>query len=48
MVDSTSEQSGEPRKQGMDLMVKRGVPFAEEAVAEQGEIDELVKVAGAA
>ena len=48
MVDSTSEQSGEPRKQGMDVITKRGVPFAEKVVAKQGEIDELIKAAGAA
>jgi hypothetical protein len=48
VVDSTSEECGEPREQGMDLMTKRGVPFAETVAAKQGEIHDLIEVAGAA
>jgi uncharacterized protein DUF4124/glutaredoxin len=44
----TSKECGDACTQGIELMKKRGVPFTEKVVAKQDEIDELIKVAGAA
>ena len=44
----TSKDCGDPCKKGLDHLKKRGVPFTEKVVANQNEVDELVKLAGAA
>jgi glutaredoxin len=43
----TSKECGEPCKQGLAYLKKRGVPYTEKVVAKQGEIEELTKLAGA-
>ncbi|MGP1677791.1 MAG: DUF4124 domain-containing protein [Burkholderiales bacterium] len=43
----TSENCGDPCKQGLDYLNKRGVPFTQKVVATQSAIDELTKLAGA-
>ncbi len=43
----TSKDCGDPCKEGLDYLKKRGVPFTEKAVAKKDQIDELVKLAGA-
>jgi glutaredoxin len=43
----TSKDCGDPCKEGLGYLKKRGVPFTEKAIAKQDEIDELVKLAGA-
>jgi glutaredoxin len=43
----TSKDCGEPCKQGLAYLKKRGVPYTEKVVAKQDEIDELAKLAGA-
>jgi glutaredoxin len=43
----TSKDCGNPCKQGLEYLRKRGVPYTEKAVAKQEEIDELTKLAGA-
>lgn len=48
VVVYTSKECGDPCKKGIDHMKKRGVPFTEKVVANQNEIDELIRVAGAA
>jgi len=44
----SSKDCGDPCKKGFEYLKKRGVPFTEKMVAKQDEIDELVKLAGAA
>jgi len=44
----TSEDCGKPCKDGLDFLKKRGVPYTEKVVATKEQIDELVKLAGAA
>lgn len=43
----TSKECGDPCKQGLEYLKKRGVPFTEKVVAQRNEIDELIKLAGA-
>ena len=43
----TSKDCGDPCKKALAHLQKRGVPFAEKAVATQEDIDELTKLAGA-
>ena len=44
----TSTDCGEPCKKGVAYLKKRGVPYTEKVVAKRAEIDELIKLAGAA
>jgi hypothetical protein len=48
VVVYTSKNCGDPCKQGLDYLRKRGVPYTEKVVAKQGEIDKLSMLAGAA
>ena len=43
----TSKECGNPCKEGIDYLKKRGVPYTEKVVASRAEIDELIKLAGA-
>jgi len=43
----TSKACGDPCKQGLAYLKKRGVPFTEKKISTQSEIDELTKLAGA-
>jgi glutaredoxin len=43
----TSKECGNPCKKGLEHLKKRGVPFTEKVVANQDEIEELTKLAGA-
>ncbi|MFA5912584.1 MAG: glutaredoxin family protein [Sterolibacterium sp.] len=43
----TSKDCGNPCKEGLQFLKKRGVPFTEKVVATRDEIDELIKLAGA-
>lgn len=43
----TSKDCGNPCKEGLQYLQKRGVPFTEKVVATREEIDELIKLAGA-
>jgi hypothetical protein len=43
----SSKECGNPCKDGIAYLKKRGVPFTEKAVATRAEIDELIKLAGA-
>ena len=43
----TSDDCGNPCKQGLAQLKKRGVPYTEKIIATREEIDELVKLAGA-
>lgn len=43
----TSKDCGDPCKQGLDYLKKRGVPFTEKVIATQSELDQLTKLAGA-
>jgi len=43
----TSDDCGNPCKQGLEQLKKRGVPFTEKIIATREEIDELIKLAGA-
>jgi len=43
----TSKECGNPCKDGIAYLKKRGVPFTEKIVASRAEIDELIKLAGA-
>ena len=43
----TSKDCGNPCKEGLQYLKKRGVPFTEKVVATRDEIDELIKLAGA-
>ena len=43
----TSEECGDPCKQGLEQLKKRAVPFTEKVVTTREQIDELVKLAGA-
>ena len=44
----TASDCGNPCKKGLDYLTKRGVPFTEKSVTTQKEVDEVVKLAGAA
>lgn len=44
----TAKDCGDPCKQGLDYLHRRGVPFTEKVVATQSEIDAVTKLAGAA
>ena len=44
----TSKDCGDSCKKGIDYLKKRGVPYTEKVVAKQDEIDQLIKLAGAA
>ena len=48
VVVYTSKDCGDPCKKGLAYLNKRGVPYTEKVVAKQDEIDELIKLAGAA
>jgi glutaredoxin len=43
----TSKDCGDPCKKGLEYLKKRGVPYTEKTVANQNEINELIKLAGA-
>ena len=43
----TSDDCGDPCKQGLGQLKKRGVPFTEKIVTTRDEIDGLIKLAGA-
>jgi len=43
----TSEECGDPCKQGLEQLKKRAVPFTAKVVTTREQIDELVKLAGA-
>jgi len=43
----TSKACGDPCKQGLAYLKKRGVPFTEKIITTQAEIDDLTKLAGA-
>jgi glutaredoxin len=43
----TSKDCGNPCKKAIEYLNKRGVPFAEKAVATQEDVDALTKLAGA-
>jgi hypothetical protein len=43
----TSEECGDPCKQGLEQLRKRAVPYTEKIVTTREEIDALVKLAGA-
>jgi len=44
----TSKECGDPCAKGLAHLKQRGVPYAEKVVVNKSEIDELVKLAGAA
>ena len=43
----TSDNCGDPCKNGLDYLKKRGVPFTEKIVATKDELDALAKLTGA-